>query len=61
MKEHDHGESFLFYNASRMEIWVELNMLWIRKFKLIEMDVWIVQSKHAVECKNLKRVTTHKF
>ena len=26
----------------------------MRKFKLNEMDAWIIPSKHAVECKKLK-------
>ena len=26
----------------------------MRKFKLNEIDTWIIQSKHAMECKKLK-------
>jgi hypothetical protein len=30
----------------------------IREFKLNGVDAWIIQSKHAMECKNLE-ITTH--
>jgi hypothetical protein len=48
---------FLFNkDASGMDIWTELNMLWIyiRKFNLNRMNTWIIQSKHVMGCKNLK-------
>ena len=45
----------IFLDVDELYACKELNMMWMRK--LNEVDAWMIQSKHAVECNN---ITTHK-
>jgi len=48
----------IFLDADELYAWKELNMMWM--IKLNEVDAWMIQSKHAVVCKKIKNITTHK-
>ena len=56
MKEYDHGGWFFLDKGCK---WDEnlhgtkyvVDLIW-ENLKSMEVDAWIIQSKHAVECKN---------
>jgi len=42
----------IFLDVDELYACRELNMIWTRK--LNEMDAWMIQSNHTVECREIK-------
>jgi len=51
--------TIIFLDANELYACKELNMMWMSK--LNEVDAWMIQSKHAVVCKKIKKKLLIRF